>query len=427
MSEGFFLKGNICHTPSLGSLVIAEDSYLLCMDGRCEGIFSEIPAQYAEYPVKDTGGCLIIPGLVDMHIHAPQFSYRGLGMDCELLEWLYKYAYPEESKYADLSYADKAYGIFAKTLAATATTRAVVFATVHREATLRLMDIMEKTGMVSCIGKVNMDRDAPDGLRETDADSAAADTLAFVTQALERGYRNTYPIITPRFIPSCTDTLLQKISEIRKRFDLPVQSHLSENPDEVEMVRKLVPEAAFYGDAYDRVGLFGGDSRTVMAHCIYSTEEEIALMKQNGVWVAHCPDCNMNVSSGIAPIRRYLGKGLRVGLGTDVAGGHTESMFRAVTAAIQVSKLYWRLVNQGSEPLSFPESLYLATKGGGSFFGQVGSFEDGYEFDAVVLDDSVLPHPQPLTVQERLERAFYLGLDRNGIRSKYVRGNQIFR
>ena len=407
--------------------MIAEDSYLLCTDGICGGIFSEVPAKYAGYPVEDTGGCLIIPGLVDMHIHAPQFPYRGLGMDCELLEWLYKYAYPEESKYADISYADKAYGIFAETLAATATTRAVVFATVHREATLRLMDIMEKTGMVSCIGKVNMDRDAPDGLRETDADSAAADTLAFVTQAQERGYRNTYPIITPRFIPSCTDELLQKISEIRKRFDLPVQSHLSENPDEVEMVRRLVPEAAFYGDAYDRVGLFGGDSRTVMAHCIYSSEEEIALMKRNGVWVAHCPDCNMNVSSGIAPIRKYLENGLRVGLGTDVAGGHTESMFRAVTAAIQVSKLYWRLVDRDSDPLSFPESFYLATKGGGAFFGQVGSFEEGYEFDAVVLDDSVLPHPQPLTVQERLERAFYLGLDRNGIRNKYVRGNQISR
>ena len=407
--------------------MIAEDSYLLCTDGICGGIFSEVPAQYAGYPVEDTGGCLIIPGLVDMHIHAPQFPYRGLGMDCELLEWLYKYAYPEESKYADLSYADKAYRIFAETLAATATTRAVVFATVHREATLRLMDIMEKTGMVSCIGKVNMDRDAPDGLRETDADSAAADTLAFVTQAQERGYRNTYPIITPRFIPSCTNELLRKISEIRKRFDLPVQSHLSENPDEIELVRKLAPEAAFYGDAYDRVGLFGGDSRTVMAHCIYSSEEEIALMKRNGVWVAHCPDCNMNVSSGIAPIRKYLENGLRVGLGTDVAGGHTESMFRAVTATIQVSKLYWRLVDRDSDPLSFPESFYLATKGGGSFFGRAGSFEEGYEFDAVVLDDSVLPHPQPLTVQERLERAFYLGLDRNGIRNKYVRGNQISR
>ena len=102
-------------------------------------------------------------------------------------------------------------------------------------------------------------------------------------------------------------------------------------------------------------------------------------------------------------------------------------MFRAVTAAIQVSKLYWRLVDRDSDPLSFPESFYLATKGGGSFFGRAGSFEEGYEFDAVVLDDSVLPHPQPLTVQERLERAFYLGLDRNGIRNKYVRGNQISR
>ena len=425
MSKGFFLKGNICHTPAPDGMTVAEDSYLLCLDGRCAGIFPTIPEQYADYPVEDTDGCLIIPGLVDLHIHAPQFAYRGLGMDCELLQWLYRYAYPEEAKYADVSYADKAYGLFAQTIASTATTRAVVFATVHREATIRLMDIMEKTGLVSYIGKVNMDRDAPDGLRETDADSAAEDTILFVRQAMERGYRNTYPIITPRFIPSCTDALLEKLSDIRNRFDLPVQSHLSENPEEVELVHNLVPQASFYGDAYDRVGLFGGNSRTVMAHCIYSTEEEIDLMKRNGVWVAHCPDCNMNVSSGIAPIRRYLERGLHVGLGTDVAGGHTESMFRAVTAAVQVSKLYWRLVDRDSHPLSFHESFYLATKGGGSFLGRVGSFEDGYEFDAVVLDDSVLPHPQPLTVHERLERAFYLGLDRNGIRAKYVRGEKV--
>lgn len=425
MSKRFFLKGTICHTPSLGGMVIAEDSYLLCKDGRCGGIYSDIPDQYDGYPVEDTGGCLIIPGLVDLHIHAPQFAYRGLGMDCELLQWLYRYAYPEETKYADISYADKAYRLFAKALAATATTRAVVFATVHSNATLHLMDIMEKTGMVSYIGKINMDRDAPEGLREVDADSAAQDTLNFVNEALDRGYRNTYPIITPRFIPSCTDALLQKISDIRARFDLPVQSHLSENPEEVELVRSLMPDASSYGDAYNRFGLFGGDARTVMAHCIYSTDEEINLMKENGVWVAHCPDCNMNVASGIAPIRRYLENGMNVGLGTDVAGGHTESMFRAITAAVQVSKLHWRLLDHDSEPLSFQESFYMATKGGGSFFGRVGSFEDDYEFDAVVLDDSVIPHPQPLTAHERIERAFYLGLDRNGIRSKYVRGKRV--
>jgi len=162
-----------------------------------------------------------------------------------------------------------------------------------------------------------------------------------------------------------------------------------------------------------------------MAHCVYSTPPEVERMKRNGVWVAHCPSSNMNIASGIAPIRRYMDEGLRIGLGTDVAGGTSESMFRAVTDAIQVSKLYWRCIDMSAKPLTFPEALYLATRGGGAFFGRVGSFEDGYAFDALVLDDSAEPTPRPLPLRQRLERAFYLGLDRGGISMKFVGGERI--
>jgi guanine deaminase len=134
----------------------------------------------------------------------------------------------------------------------------------------------------------------------------------------------------------------------------------------------------------------------------------------------------MNLTSGIAPIRKYLDLGLNIGLGSDVAGGHSESIFRAITDAIQVSKMYFRMVDEACKPLVFSEALYLATKGGGAFFGKVGSFEVGYEFDAVVLDDSVLPHPQSLTLAERIERAVYLGLDGKRIIAKYVAGRKIF-
>ena len=230
------------------------------------------------------------------------------------------------------------------------------------------------------------------------------------------------PILTPRFIPTCSDELLNELSEVRRTYDLPVQSHLSENPEEVMLIKLLMPQAAFYGDGYDRFGLFGGDARTIMAHCVYSSSEEIERIGERGVWIAHCPASNTNLASGIAPIRKYVDGGLRVGLGSDVAGGQTESMFRAITDAIQVSKLYWRYHDHSARPLSFSESFYLATKGGGSFFGQVGSFEEGFEFDAVVLDDSLAPHPQPLTLQDRVERAVYLGLDRGGIREKFIRG-----
>jgi guanine deaminase len=284
------------------------------------------------------------------------------------------------------------------------------------------MDRLEETGIVSYVGKVNMDRDAPPALMEKSAESSAFDTFGFVNAAQKRGYRRTMPILTPRFIPSCSDSLLNELSEVRQTYDLPVQSHLSENPEEVMLIKLLMPQAAFYGDGYDRFGLFGGDSRTIMAHCVYSSSEEIARIRERGVWIAHCPASNTNLASGIAPIRKYVDDGLRVGLGSDVAGGQTESMFRAMTDAIQVSKLYWRCHDHSARPLSFSEGFYLATKGGGSFFGQVGSFEEGFEFDAVVLDDSLAPHPQPLTLQDRVERAVYLGLDRGGIREKFIRG-----
>jgi guanine deaminase len=151
----------------------------------------------------------------------------------------------------------------------------------------------------------------------------------------------------------------------------------------------------------------------------------VELMHKNGVFVAHCPASNMNLTSGIAPIRKYMDRGLRIGLGSDIAGGHSESVFRAMTDAIQVSKMYFRMVDESVKPLVFPEAFYLATKGGGEFFGKVGSFEEGYEFDAVVMDDSVLAHPQSLNLAQRMERAVYLGLDEKRITAKYVAGRKI--
>ena len=424
MNRSFLLQGHICYTPEADKLVIRENAYAVCEDGICRGVFDEIPEQFTGMEVIDCDDRLILPGMSDLHIHAPQFAYRGTGMDCELLDWLETHAFPEESRYADPEYASKAYGIFAQKMRESATTRAVVFATIHPEATLILMDLMEESGVISYVGKVNMDRNAPPELTEETAESEA-ETRRFIRESLAREYRRTKPVLTPRFVPSCTDGLMTALGRIRQEYDLPVQSHLSENPEEIEAVARLAPEAAFYGDAYDRAGLFGRGGNTVMAHCVYSTPEEIERIRENGVWIAHCPASNMNIASGIAPIRRYLEQGLRVGLGTDVAGGHSESMFQAVVDAIQVSKMYWRYIDRKAKPLTFPEALYLATKGGGSFFGRAGSFEDGYEFDAVVLDDHRIAGPRPLPAAERLERAFYNQLDRQGITMKFAGGERI--
>ena len=426
MTDGsFVLKGDICFSGCRERLETHRASYVVCEDGVCRGVFPVLPEKYRRLPLSDYENHLILPGMCDLHTHAPQFAYRGLGMDLELLDWLYKYAFPEETRYRDTDYARRAYGVFAEHLKRSATTRAVIFATVHREATEILMEQLEDIGLPCYVGKLNMDRDCPDDLREKDAAFSAAETERWILESQEK-YKLVRPVITPRFLPSCTDACLQKIGELAAKYNVPVQSHLSENPSEVEYVHTLFPDIPFYGEGYNKYGLFG-QTPTVMAHCIYSSDEELALMKQNGVFAAHCPASNINVCSGIAPMRKYIEEGLNVGLASDVAGGETESMFRAVMHAIQSSNMYWRLVDQTKKPLSFDEGFWLGTAAGGAYFGKVGTFLDGYEFDAVVLDDAKHRDGRSdFTLHQRVERAVYLGADSDGIVAKYAKGKKIF-
>ena len=155
-----------------------------------------------------------------------------------------------------------------------------------------------------------------------------------------------------------------------------------------------------------------------------SRSHDYHIEKKQGVYIAHCPQSNTNLSSGISPARRYLDEGLHIGLGSDIAGGTSVSILRAMADAIQVSKLYWRLVDSSMKPLTVEEAFYMGTEGGGSFFGKVGSFKEGYEFDAVVLNDSTIPTPLKLSPKDRLERLIYLSDDRN-ITAKYVAGRKI--
>ena len=160
MGNSFILKGNICHTPRLGSLEIREHACIVCAEGTCRGIFdniSQIPEQYRALEVIDCGDGLVLPGMVDLHIHAPQYAFRGTGMDYELLKWLDRVTFPEEIRYADTGYAARAYEIFSNGLKKGATTRAVIFGTIHVRSTLILMDCMEKSGLISFVGKVNME------------------------------------------------------------------------------------------------------------------------------------------------------------------------------------------------------------------------------------------------------------------------------
>ncbi|MFA9465490.1 MAG: amidohydrolase family protein [Velocimicrobium sp.] len=422
--KDFILKGSICYSKDRKTMEVMEDGYLVCVNGKSQGTYHALPEKYADLKIVDYTDKIIIPGLTDMHVHAPQYAFRGLGMDLELLDWLNTNTFPEESKYCDLEYAKRAYGIFVSDLKKSATTRACIFATLHVEATILLMDELEKTGLKTMVGKVNMDRNAPDYLCEKSSQESAEATVEWI-EKVESIYKNTKPILTPRFIPTCSDDLMKKLSKIQKKYKLPLQSHLSENQGEIAWVKELCPTSAFYGDAYDQFELFGGACKTIMAHCVSSSEEEIERMRENEVFIAHCPQSNTNLASGVAPVRTYLDRNMNVGLGTDIAGGASISILKIMADAIQSSKLRWRLFDDSLVPLTFEEAFYLGTLGGGAFFGKVGSFEQDYEFDAVVLDDSNLLHPQQLTVKERVERMIYLSDERNVV-GKYVSGQKIF-
>lgn len=412
------VKGDIAYSVSPEKIEVFAQSYVVLKEGIVEGVFQELPPQYREVEVADFGRQLIIPGFVDLHVHAPQIYERGLGLDMELLEWLDKYTFPQEKKFSDLKYAEKVYQYFTDELIRQGTVCASLFATIHRPATELLFDLLSDRGLWAFVGKVNMDRNCNAELEEDKIDSLKD------TEEIIKKYRDNpmvKPIITPRFVPACSDELLDGLGKLAIQYNVPVQSHLSENRKEVAWVRDLHPECRDYSSVYDQYGLFGQTS-TLMAHCIYISDDEIDLLVKNKITAVHCPESNLNIVSGIMPVRKMLRKGVAIGLGSDVGGGHNLSIAKAIVRAIQMSKIA-KVFDADQTPLSFEEAFYMGTMGGGRFFGATGSFEPGFRFDAIVIDDAILGSPE-LTILERLQRFVYIGDDRN-ITARFAQSRKI--
>lgn len=416
------IKGDIVFTKEKEKFTIFEDSYLIIEDGVVKEICNSLEnINKSHYTLKDYTGKMIIPAFVDIHLHAPQFPNRGLGLDKELIPWLNTYTFPEESKYNDLDYARIVFTKVIKELWRVGTTRSVVYSSIFKESTKLLLDLFIESGLGAFVGKVNMDRNTSRYLTEKTNDSLND------TEEIIREYNDisdlVEPIITPRFIPTCTSKLLHGLGELAIKYNIPVQSHLNENMDEVKWVQELYPNSKNYASVYDEFNLLG-QTKTIMAHCIYNTNEEIDLMRSRGVFVAHCPYSNFNLSSGIAPIRKYLDAGVNVGLASDISGGDILSIPRIMAGAIQASKMAWLHGDKKMQPLTVSESFYLGTKGGGKFFGKVGSFEEGYEFDALVLDVESLNLGKELTIEEKIHKYIYIGNEENII-ERYVRGKVV--
>ena len=413
------LKGTIISAPELGRLDITENGCLVAVDGIIEGIYDTLPEKYAGCPIEDCGSGLILQSFADMHLHAPQYPMLGMGMDLPLLDWLNAYTFPTEAKFADPELAREADRQPAAELAANGTTRVCMFSSMHREATLILMEELEKAGITGFVGKVNMDRNGGVDLQEETQESID-ETLRWLEAC---HFEHIKPMITPRFTPSCTNELMAALGKIATEQELPIQSHLSENTGEIAWVKQLHPDCAQYWETYQKYGLW--NDRTVMAHCVWSDSRERSAMKDAGVWVAHCPDSNQNILSGVAPVRVMLNEGLKVTLGSDIAGGDHISMFDVTAAAIRASKARTILDNWGTDFLTVAEGWYLATSAGAAFFGENPGFAPGNPLHAMVLSDDALPSVRELTVRERFERCVYRRQE-GAIKAVYSAGRKVY-
>ncbi|EGO21031.1 hypothetical protein SERLADRAFT_452178 [Serpula lacrymans var. lacrymans S7.9] len=435
-------------------------------------------------------GEFIIPGFIDTHTHAPQYPVLGTGSDMELLTWLTSVTFPGEAKFKDTNFARRAYPDVVRRVLDCGTTTCCYYGSLHLDATKVLADVIHEKGQRAFVGKCNMDKDCATYYIEPSANESMETTKALFEhiKALgpsPSGEELLRPILTPRFALSCSDELLHKLCEYANAHpNLPIQTHISENPKEVEEVYKRFGMA--YAEVYDEFDLLRGN--TILGHGVHLTLDEVELIVKREAGVSHCPVSNFNLNSGVAKVGEWLDHGVKVGFGTDVSGGYSPSMLNVIQQASIASKvLAIRAKEEESKchhehgqdhahghshdhghhhhhhshhpahpntqftnkQLSIPTLLYLATLGGAhvcSIQDRVGSFEKGKGFDALVVsvqDDTGNPGlwginrvrdegvDSGLTTQANsmedvlrswLEQFLFCGDDRN-IKRVYVQGS----
>ena len=397
------LKGNIVYAPALGELVTLEQGYLVLQDGVIEGVYAVLPEAYTEDISYDYGDRIIMQSFADMHLHAPQYPMLGMGMDLPLMEWLQTYTFRTEARFSDTEYARRIYRQLAQELIRNGTTRVCMFSSLHTEATWILMEELERVGVTGYVGKVNMDRNALPGVLEESTEESVQETLRWLEGCRTKDVR---PILTPRFTPSCSDELMAWLGKLAAEKNLYVQSHLSESFGEIDLVRQLHPDCDYW-QTYEKFGLW--KDHTLMAHCVHSGAEERRAMREAGVVVVHCADSNINICSGVCPVRAMLDEGMWVTLGSDIAGGAQLPMYQVITASIRASKARRVMDQWNTEFLTVPEAYYLGTTSGHRYFGAGAGFAAGDALHAIVVDDSNFPEAaRPLTLRERFERAIYM-------------------
>ncbi|KAF7974821.1 hypothetical protein HWV62_11175 [Athelia sp. TMB] len=413
-------------------------------------------------------GEFIIPGFVDTHTHAPQLPNMGIGGEHQLLDWLKKCTFPMESKFADVEFAERKYRSVVRRVIDNGTTTCCYYGTMHLEATKKLADILNENGQRAFVGKCNMNRNCLETYQESSSEQSLADTHAIISHIrshpapsniLNSAVRNpeplVQPILTPRFAIATTDDLLASLGQLAAADpELRIQTHISENPNEVAFTKELFPRSATYAGVYDDHGLLR--ENTILAHAVHLEDAEMELIKLKKAGISHCPTSNFHLSSGVAPVGEYLDRGIKVSLGTDVSGGFSPSILTAIQHASIAAKVKSfapsptprQSIHQipfADKQLSIPTLFYLATMGGAEVCcleDRIGSFAVGKSFDALIVNVSEsagnpalwsgLDEDENVTgskdatkmLESMLERFLFCGDDRN-IQRVYVQGRFI--
>lgn len=395
------IRGTIIHAPRYGELEVLPGG-VITVDplGTITGVYTRSQADSRKLePTIDLGDKLILQAMCDMHLHAPQYPMMGLGTELELLDWLQTYTYPTEREFFDLDKAIDTAHQLASDLIQNGTTRICAFSSSDVDSTLKLMKILEAEGIHGYVGKVNMDRNCNPLVQET-TEQSIQETQRWLYECAR--LNNIKPIITPRFTPTCSDTLMSELGAIASSDSLRVQSHMSENLDEIDWVTSLIPGITHYWQSYQKAGLW--KPKTLMAHCVWSDDSETHAMQRAGVYMVHCPTSNMNLASGFAEAADKRRKHVNVVLGSDIGAGHTLNMLDVMASAIQTSK---HVEDLSDYRLTVAQAYYMATSAAQEWFDEQPGFCPGNEFHAIVVDDSKLPNSSMLTPQARLERLLY--------------------
>jgi len=426
-------RADLLQSPERGRIERISDA-LVSVDGNgmitCVAPYDATQTQDDIIDLRGQG--VLIPGLVDLHIHAPQFPQLGTALDVPLEDWLQRYTFPLEARYADLDFATEVYGALVARLLAGGTTTAVYFATIHGPASLRLAEICVELGQRALVGRVAMDDPdgCPDYYRDSDAQAAIKDTADFI-DAVRAIPNNTLveAAITPRFIPACSDAALKGLGKLAAETGAPVQTHCSESDWE----HQFVLDRCGMSDtrALDSFGLL--TRRTVLAHAGFIDDDDINLIYERGAGIAHCPLSNTYFASEAYPLRRALEKSVRVGLGTDISGGPSAFLLDNARAAVATS----RMLETGTDPstqqdtrgvadsrVDFRDAFWLATSGGADVLDlPVGLLAPERQFDAVLVD---LPDTDLVSLSnEDLLQAIVMRASPADLRATWVAGRRV--